>query len=162
MGAPGILEGLSEDVDTSALWQFSAITDDVKAKAFEAKFGIPLVVKFRHVPESFARMIAKIGYRQVLTTLAPNDFESICAPYILGTKNNLSHIVGCSAAAPTPDDGLGYVLRTTAIGNADGLLMMAEVRLYASAFTPIYQVVVGRVTGREAVAIALRKMSAQR
>jgi hypothetical protein len=40
----------------------SGVHDDVKAKSFEKRFGINLTSKFRHVPESFARLLAKIAY----------------------------------------------------------------------------------------------------
>jgi hypothetical protein len=31
----------------------------VKAKEFEKRFGVKLTSKFRHVPDSFARLLAK-------------------------------------------------------------------------------------------------------
>lgn len=107
MNRAGFLEALPEKVDISALWQFSAITDDEKSKAFETKFGIPLLVKFKHVPDSFARMIAKIGYCHILTILDLNDFRPICLPYILGEKENLSYIVGGAMVAPSPIQAWG-------------------------------------------------------
>ena len=86
----GLLEGMPESVDLSSMWQFSAIHDDAKAKGFENKFGIKLTSKFRHVPESFARLLAKIGYCNLLCVLNTGDFRPICVPYILGRKGNPS------------------------------------------------------------------------
>ena len=54
MGRAGLLEGLPDTVDLSSAWQMVEVHDDVKAKAFQQKFGVPLTAKFRHVPESFA------------------------------------------------------------------------------------------------------------
>jgi hypothetical protein len=39
------------------------VMDEIKAKGFEQKFGIKLTAKFRHMPESFGRLLAKIGSR---------------------------------------------------------------------------------------------------
>jgi hypothetical protein len=158
MSRAGFLEGMPEHVDISGLWQLSAITDDAKAKAFEAKFGIPLMARFRHVPHSFGRMIAKIGYCQVLTTLDVGDFEPICLPYILGEKPNVSYVVGGYMTSPLPNEGLGYVLRTLVVGNAESVILIAEVRLYANAHTPTYHIVVGKVTDKEAVARVQQKL----
>jgi hypothetical protein len=62
MGRAGLLEGLPDTVDMSYGWQFVSVTDDVKANAFQQKFGVPLTAKVRYMPESFARLLAKIGY----------------------------------------------------------------------------------------------------
>ena len=160
MNRAGILEGLPDTFDISNMWQFSAITDQIRAKDFENKFGIPLIARFRHVPESFGRLLAKIGYGQVLSQLDLDDFQPICLPYILGDRKNLSYIVGSrmQPAGPDPDLGVGYVLRTVGFGDANRLMLVEEVRLYANAQTPIYHVVVGGVVGRERVAVAREKI----
>ena len=74
---------MPDSVDLSAAWQFTAIHDDVKAKEFEKRFGVKLTSKFRHVPDSFARLLAKIAYCHTLCVLDPGDFRPICLPYIL-------------------------------------------------------------------------------
>ena len=158
MNRAGLLEGMPNTLDISSMWQFSAVTDDAKAKNFEKRFGIKLTVRFRHVPESFARLIAKIGYGQILTSLDPGDFRPICLPYILGEQKNLSYIVGGRMQPAEPDTGMGYVLRTVGFGDESRLMLVAEVRLYANAHTPTYHVVVGDVVGRDRVAAVWQKI----
>jgi hypothetical protein len=157
MGRAGLLEGLPENVDLSSAWQLVAIHDDEKANKFQEKFGIRLTSKFRHVPESYARLLAKIGYCHMLVKLEPKDFRPICLPYILG-KPNASFIVGGSMNDLPPSAGFGYVLRTACFGTEDRLMLMAEIRLYANNGTPIYHVVVGDVNGSKQVTAMLEKL----
>lgn len=160
MATAGLLSGLACDTDTSAMWGFSAVSDHDKNVEFEKKFGMKLTAKFRNMPESFARMIAKIGYGQVLTALDLDDFNAICVPYILGQKKNLSYIVGSLMSSRPPDVSMGYVLRTFGCGDHDRLLLVAEVRLYANNQTPVYHVVVGDVVGAGQVDKVWQKLSA--
>jgi hypothetical protein len=80
MSRAGLLEGMPDTLDISTRWQLVAVTDDTKAKTFQEKFGVPLTAKFRHMPVSFARLLAKIGYCHLLTVLDPQDFRAICLP----------------------------------------------------------------------------------
>ena len=111
MHKAGMLLGAPVNLDISSAWQFSVVHDDEKANGFERKFGIKLTVKFRHVPVSFGRLLAKIGYGQVLWALGLEDFRPFCVPYIIGAKDNVSYIVGSSFDIPTPEPGVGYNLR---------------------------------------------------
>ena len=131
MQKAGMLLGAPENLDISEAWQFSAVHDDEKAKGFEEKFGIKLTVKFRHVPISFGRLLAKIGYGQVLWELEPDEFRPLCLPYILGTKLNVSYIVGGTFDIPPPTPGIGYNLRTAVFGVKTRIFLIALVRLYA-------------------------------
>lgn len=158
MSNAGLLEGLSETTDISHLWQFIGLVDDVKAKQFEEKFGIKLSVKFRHVPDSFARMIAKIGYGHILSILDLCDFRSLCVPYILGQKKNLSYIVGGSFNSPAPEIDKGYVLNTVGFGDANRIMLIAEVRLFANNETPAYHVLVGEALGTAQVSSVMKKL----
>lgn len=56
---------------------------------------------------------------------------------------------------------VGYSLSTIAFGDQDRLLLVAEIRLYANAHTPLYHVVVGDVIGHENVDAALQKLDGQ-
>jgi hypothetical protein len=154
----GLLEGMPDTVDLSAIWQFSVVHDDAKAKDFEKRFGMKLTSKFRHVPDSFARLVAKIGYCHMLCFLDLGDFRPICLPYILGQKTNPSYIVGGTfdIAEPTPD--LGYVLKTIAFGTKERLMLLAEIRLFANAHTPTYHVIVGDIAGAENIEAAIKKL----
>ena len=158
MGKAGLLAGLHESIDTSSAWQFSTIVDEARANTFQEDFGIKLSAKFRHVPNSFARMLAKIGYGQVLASLDPGEFEPICLPYIIGSKSNLSFIVGGSMDVPPPDVDIGYNLQTISIGDSNRILLVTHLRLYANNHTPVYHVVVGEVSGVQRVQKALDKL----
>ena len=115
------------------------------------------LANFRHVPESFARVVAKIGYGHVLCWLDPGDFRPICVPYILGHKRNPSYIVGGTFSIAEPDAGMGYVLRTGMFGGENRMMVIAEIRLYANNHTPTYHVVVGDVAGKDNIAMVSEK-----
>jgi hypothetical protein len=157
MQKAGILQGLPDTLDISDAWQLVAISDDKKSKEFKQKFGVDLTAKFRNVPDSFARLIAKTGYCHVLMSLDPGDFRPLCLPYILGQKKNLSYIVGGKFNTTEPEDK-GYVLGTVGFASADRMMIIAEVRLYANLQTPIYHVLVGDVRGQASVAAVLKKL----
>lgn len=158
MGRAGLLEGLPDTVDVSTAWELVAISDRDKAKQFQGKWGIKLTSKFRHVPESFARLLAKIAYCNLLCALDPRDFRPICLPYILGTKNNPSYVVGGTFEIAGPNPGLGYVLNTAGFVRNDRLMLMVEIRLFADNGTPTYHVVVGDVSGQDQIAAVLDKI----
>jgi HNH endonuclease len=158
MGRAGLLEGLPDTVDVSSAWQFIGIHDQGKAKGFKEKWGVPLTSRFRHVPESFARLLAKIGYCNLLCALEPGDFRPICVPYILGTKPNPSYVVGGTFEIAEPTPGLGYVLRTAGFIENDRLMLITEIRLFADNATPTYHAVVGDVRGRDRIDAVLKKI----
>lgn len=144
MPLPGILQGLEPTVDLSSTWKLIAISDDEKLKLFAGKHGTAATIELRHVPLSFGRMIAKIGYGHILTQLDIGDFEPLILPHILGDETNISYLVGCRADEKEPFEGLGYKLSTVITGLAEMAYVIAEVRLLANCHTPIYSVVVGR------------------
>jgi hypothetical protein len=158
MGRAGLLEGLPETVDISTAWQFVAIHNQDKAQQFQEKWGVKLTSRFRHVPESFARLLAKIGYCNLLCALDPGDFRPICLPYILGTTKNPSYVVGGTFEIAAPNPGLGYVLNTAGFVRNDKLMLIAEIRLFADNGTPTYHVVVGDVSGQDRIAAVLEKI----
>jgi hypothetical protein len=149
---------MPDTLDMSTGWQLVAIHDDSKAKTFEERFGIPLTSKARHVPESFARLLTKIGYCNLLCALEPSDFRPICLPYILGTRPNPSFVVGGSFNISEPEPDKGYVLRTMGFSSEDRLMLMTEIRLWSNEHTPTYHVVVGDVVGRDRIAALLNKL----
>jgi hypothetical protein len=158
MHKAGLLQGAPESLDVSGAWQLTSVADNKKAKEFEQKHGVKLTAKFRHVPESFARLIAKTGYCHILTSLNLDDFRPLCVPYILGQKKNPSHVVGGRFSIAELDADKGYVLRTAGFAANDRLMIIAEVRLYANLPTPTYHVVVGDVIGKAEVAAVLAKI----
>ena len=160
MDKAGLLRGMPSDVDISFAWKLVSVVDDAKLKVFETKNPGRLTARFKHVPESFARMIAKIGYGRVLTVLDPEDIRLICLPYILGQLRNVSYVVGGRLNIRDPDAGMGYVLRTGAFGTLERLMIVAEVRLIANNHTPTYHVIVGDALGRSNVVAVLAKLNA--
>jgi hypothetical protein len=157
MGRAGLLQGLPEMVDISAAWKLEMLSDGEKNKEFERMYGMPLTARFRHVPDSFARMLAKVGYGQVLSSLDPGDFRPICVPYVLGDKKNLSYIVGGKLSPDPLDAGMGYVMKTVGFGTPDRLMLVAELRLLANNHVPTFHVIVGDIIGAAKVAAALNK-----
>lgn len=158
MSRAGFLEGMPETLDISASWKLEVLSDYERNRVFEEKYGIPLTARFRHVPISFARVIAKIGYGHILSILDPGDFRPICLPYILGTKANLSYVVGSAVFTGSPDAGIGYSLGTRLFGSMDHLTVIATIRLFANNLSPTYHVIVGDIVGRETVARAMPKI----
>lgn len=157
MSKAGLLEGLPDNVDLSSAWQLVAICDQEKSEAFIKKYGMKVPSSFRHVPESFARMLAKIGYCNLLMMLEPGTFRPICLPYILGAKPNPSYVVGGTQEV-VPPETVGYRLATAAFGSLERLMLVAEVRLSSNNATPTYHVVVGDVSGREQVVAVLSRI----
>lgn len=147
MPKAGILQGLSENVDLSERWQLSSPADTDKIERFTVKYGQRPVMRFRNVPESFARLLAKIAYGQALCSLDPEDFRPICLPYILGQKKNLSYVVGGRWSYPEVLPGVGYEMRTNCIKFPGRLLIVVEIRILPNNGTPAYHVVVGDVEG---------------
>jgi hypothetical protein len=160
MGRSGFMQGLTETEDVSSKWQLIMIDDDVRREAYFKKHGKNPLLKFRHVPQEFGRMIAKIGYGQILTIFHPAEFSHICLPYILGDKTNISFVVGGSEESVKPIPKIGYSLNTECIitKDLDRMLLIAKVRLYANTHSPEYSVVVGEFLGKEAVANARLKL----
>jgi hypothetical protein len=160
MHRAGLLMGLPDYADISNSWQLIAVLDDSMAKGFEEKFEIKLTAKFRNMPESFGRLLAKIGYGQILCNFDPGEFRPLCLPYVLGQKPNVSYIVGGTYDIPEPLP-VGYNLSTVAFGDHSRIFLVAEIRLFANAHTPVYHVVVGDVLGRENVEAALHKFDGE-
>jgi hypothetical protein len=161
MSKAGILQGASEEADLSFMWKLVTVTDEKRLKAFEAKYPGKLTASFKHVPESFGRLIAKVGYGQVLTLLSPREFNPICLPYILGQRFNISYVVGGASEIPPPNKETGYDLRTGGFGDSQRLVLLSEVRLVANDRTPVYHVVVGDIIGRENIEHVLVRLKGQ-
>jgi hypothetical protein len=151
MGKAGLLEGLPDDVDQSAFWELVIIDDDNRRRTFNEKYSKPIVLKFRHVPADFGRLIAKIGFGHTLTLVSRDEFDPICLPYIMGEKPNVSFVVGGTHQPQNPEPGIGYKLELGAYGTPDLLFLVALVRIYANTAAPAYHVVVGAVRGRDRV-----------
>ncbi len=159
MGKSGFFQGLSEKEDVSSKWKLIAVDDSARRENYFKKYGEYPTVQFRHVPQEFGQMIAKIGYGQILSTFHPTEFSHICLPYILGKKSNVSFVVGGGEEDVKPIPEVGYSLDTKCIisKDFDRMLLIAKVRLYADTHSPEYSVVVGEFIGKESVANAIQK-----
>ncbi|WP_229256011.1 hypothetical protein [Duganella fentianensis] len=158
MGRAGLLLGQSNAVDSSAAWSLQAVVDDARLTALHREHPGRVTAQFRHLPTSFARMLAKIGYCQILTSLDPGDFDALCLPYILGAEKNLSHIIGARASIEAPEPGIGYSLRSNLFGDDELCFVVAEIRLFSAAHTPTYHVVVGQASGPANVELVSQKL----
>jgi len=161
MPRAGILDGRAGNEDLSSAWILSALSDDKRREEFHGRSPRRLTAKFRNVPMSFGRLIAKIGYCQVLTSLSPADFDPVCLPYILGESHNLSHIVGARPDHEPPEPNVGYRLVSHRFGTDSFQVITATVRLLANCDTPTYHVVVGLVRGQERVREVSHRLEAQ-
>ncbi len=159
MHTAGFLMGYNKILDTSSRWTFISITDDKKLKEFERKYPGQLSAKLRFNHDSYARLIIKIGYCQILTSLDPSDFRAICLPHILGEESNHSFILGSKQKIDDPEKEMGYNLKSISFGNDDYLLIIAEVRIVSNNHTPTYHVVVGDVIGKDRVSYAREKLN---
>jgi hypothetical protein len=161
MQRAGVLCGDPEHLDRSGNWKLITIVDEPRLRDFVSKHPDRLTAQFTHVPDSFARLLAKIGYCQVLTSLAPSDFNAVCLPYILGNKSNLSYIVGSRLTNEEPEKGVGYRLSSHRFGTKNKQVLVSEIRLVADNHTPTYHVVVGYVTGEDRVRAVAEKLEAR-
>lgn len=160
MDTAGLLLGLPESVDLSNKWTFKAIVDQKKLDAFESKYPGQLTAKMRFNHDSYARLLEKIGYCQILCSLDTDDFRAICLPYILGEKPNHSFIVGGSNNIPEPQPEVGYSMSTICYGTSTYILLIVAIRILADNHTPVYHVVVGDVSGKDNVQHVRNKISA--
>jgi hypothetical protein len=160
MGRAGLLDGAHPSANMSIFWELVFVDDDKRREAFIARYPKhKLTLQFRHVPDDFGRLLAKIGYCQVLTSLDPVDFRPICLPYIFGTEPNVSYVVGGTTEPQSPQPEFGYSLSTVSFGSPERLMLVALVRLYANTHAPAYHVVVGDVLGAEAVERVVAKLA---
>jgi hypothetical protein len=159
MGKAGLLQGLPEALDLSAAWQLVVVSDDKRRNDYHEKHPGKVTLRFRHVPDAFGRLLCKIAYCQVLTSLDLGDFRPLCLQFITGARTNLSFIVGSSEGKPEPENG--YSLDTMAFGSGSKVMLVAQVRLYANTGAPTYHVVIGDVTGEENVSRVVRKLGKQ-
>lgn len=157
MPPPGILQGLAEDVDVSNSWKMKVIDDEQRRTEFLKKFEGKLTIKFLHSPQAFGQLLCKIAYCHLLSELDLDDFKAICLPYIMGEKQNISHIVGGTDEVAEPTPGIGYSLNTSGLISNNKLLIIVKVRLYANTYAPQYQVVTGEVEGDLNIRNVLKK-----
>lgn len=149
MGFPGILTNTHENVDQSKKWEIIIIQDEERLKNYSKIFNRPATAYFKNVPESFAKLIAKIAYCNALSAVDQEDFIPLIVPYFMKSGANLSFLVGSHPELQEPNPCLGYSLRHGCVGSIEKMFLVEEVRLLANCHTPSYCVVVGYTTGLE-------------
>lgn len=155
----GMLQGIAPDVDISGKWQIVIIDDDKSRENFLKEYlSKKQAIAFQHVPLDFGRLLAKIGYGQILGSLDPSDFDPVCVPYILGQKTNISYIVGGNPEAQKPDPKAGYRLGTFGYITKEKLALLASVRLLANTHAPACYVVIGNVAGARQISKVMEKL----
>jgi hypothetical protein len=157
MHKAGFLTGEGPTKDSSGTWQFVAMSDDARRDEFVKKYPDRLTIQFRHVPHSFARLLAKIAYCQVLTALDAADFTPHCLDLIFGKEVSLSYLVGSRDVIPPPSS-FGYQLTSVQFGNSVRRIIGAEIRMFANCHTPVYHVVVGEINGKEQIQNLAKKL----
>ena len=146
----GILEGFMPDVDLSSSWKIVGIVSDDDLKSFAKKHGENTIYSFRYVPQQFAQTIAKIGHAYAISHFGVGTFRPLAVDLILGKSKNLSYVVGGSFEIMPAVPDAGHLLELEVRTNFRKALVVAGVRLFASASTPHYHVVVGQVDDEKA------------
>jgi len=149
----GILNDISPNADMSFLWQIIMLTDNKNLDDFTTKYGTEVTYRFRHSPQQFAQTLAKIAHSYVMAYWGKFEFEKLALDLILGRSNNLSYVVGGSLEISPSIPGAGHLLDisvSTDFG-MNVLLIIVNIRLFASSDTPNYHVVVGRVRDKNII-----------
>jgi hypothetical protein len=143
----GILQGLPPTVDTAGQWQIVGVADQVELDAFGAKYGKGVTYSFRHVPEQFARTLAKIGHCYAVATFGLDAFQPLAVDTALGRTKNLTYVVGGSFDIEPAVPDAGHLLNAEIATDGFVSQITVGIRLFASAATPSYHVVVGTAAG---------------
>ncbi|HWK96542.1 MAG TPA: hypothetical protein VNR39_14080 [Pseudolabrys sp.] len=153
------LFGMPSHVDTLD-WTISAINSHDEMVAFERKYGGQFATTIRPQPIEFGRMLAKIGHSYATASLGLGSFRPLALEVILGRSENISHTVGSHPDLEEPIVDAGHVLsleyRVKPFQKE--ALILVQIRLFASLWTPTYHVVVGEVKDVEHVRVLLKQM----
>lgn len=158
MPIPGILAGMDEDVDTTNLWRLRAHGNMHRANEMYKKFPGRVKLKFTHLPKQFGQLLIKIGYCQTLTTISPDDLSQSYTSYIFNENANVSFLVGCTSSPPDIPKNVGSFLGNYMVGDLNKSLIVAQVQIFSELASPVYDVVVGTVEGRENIKSLLPKI----
>ncbi len=104
---------------------------------------------------AFFRTLAKIGHALAVGERGIDGFSPFLTDYILTGNGPAAHFIGGTygTGVPPPDDML-HRLGTEIVLHEGRELVVARIRLFAYAGTPVYTVVVGDASGRQSVAYA--------
>ena len=151
MVPPGILQKMGPDTNLIDQWTVYTLNDDERRESFMRKYPHLKPIDYvRYLPYDFGRLIAKIAYGYAITKIDIGDIDAICVPYILGTKTNISYIVGDdteNSYAKFPHLNHQFSIEGDFNEETGRLLIIVKVRLFSNSNVPTYKVVVGQVCG---------------
>lgn len=142
-GQCGILLGSQPDTDVT-LSTMNTIHNHDELVAFADKHNWDKTTSTRFMPNDFMRMIAKIGYSYSVALMGLGSFKPIVIDAIIDPKANISYFVGMNETYEPMIKGGWHDLKIVTKG-APGrpTLLSVNVRLFSSAGTPTYHVIVG-------------------
>ncbi len=154
----GILNNISSNADMSYWWQIVMITNYSELDKFTEKYGSDVTYRFRHSPKEFAQTLAKIAHSYVMAHWGKYEFEKLALDLILGKSENLSYVVGGSLEIMPSVQDAGHLLGIEFLTNSNRnlLLIIVNIRLFASFGTPNYHVVVGKVEDKNLIQEMIR------
>ena len=153
----GILIDAPPELDRMPYWEMvGTAASDSDLKAFNEKYGSNAVYRYKHIPDQFARTLAKIAYGYAIAILGAETFEPFIQDVILGNSPNISYLVGGSSDIEPPVPNAGHLLGIIVRGPRNALLVVVTIRLFASTHTPSYHVVVGRITHQSGFDVVMR------
>jgi hypothetical protein len=141
-----MLLGLPPEVDDFQWVPISIFSKD-ELDAMHKKYQWDLKTSFKTVPVEFARMLAKIAHSYAVAELGIDAFHHnpMTLDVICNRTKNVSYTVGGRWEVPPAVPGAGHLLSTVYQRTVPRVLIVVQIRLFASLEMPIYHVVVGNV-----------------
>jgi hypothetical protein len=135
------------DVSNSNL---ATIHNNEELAAFTNKYNWDKTISAKFMPNEFRRMIAKIGYCTAVAIAGLENFKPLIIDAILNPAANISYFVGQEQKYKPIVEGGWHETALTVMHAPDGrMFLFANVRLFSSAGTPTYHVLVGEIEGAE-------------
>jgi hypothetical protein len=112
------------------------------------EYGWDRTVQFKTVPNEFARMIGKIAYSFMVAELGLSGFtpHKQLIDVILNRSDNISYLIGGDWDIPPADPSGHHHLQWIADVKEGYADVIVELRLFPAFETPVYRVVVGKIS----------------
>jgi hypothetical protein len=126
------------------------IVDEKEMKRFHKKYGDALF-RLKVVPNSLARMLAKIGYAYAVAELTLDCFYPLqhTLDVILCKNDDVGWTVGGKSELAPRIENAGHMLKIDILSSPPAKpLIVTEIRLFSMMDTPDFHVVVGRMDFR--------------
>jgi hypothetical protein len=102
-------------------------------------------------PHIFSRLLAKIAHCYIIAEYGIDGFKPLCTDLILGKTDNWCHLVGGEFDIPPPQPGKGHITDIYLKVASPHILIIVDIRLFASNETPKYHVVAGSIDTKNPV-----------